>query len=304
MSQKNDIFEEIISTQDIVQTLDVEYCGAPVTFILHIYSYAASYWKRVIECMLRTLTRQYVELTVEEKANAFDINRNKDVFMKCRIDMRRLDMNSMWKLLQLIQQKGPIGYVDVCGTRISDQATNMMEMNSERLALCAEFMHYTFSAIKHTTWEDCVKFVSNKCDAKEAFPLECCNFLVPLQEKLYSASALCSFAKGRSFDKKFLRMINLNLVSMHSSKLDFSTRHLSVFKNVHFDNYIKEHIEELPIKWGFYYSPNNRIRVYFFYLGYIISDEGKGGFVTIIYHNTNINRTLGEFKRLLFNIWE
>lgn len=304
MCQNKDIFEEIISTQDVVQTLEVEDCGTPVTFVLYIYLYAANYWKRVIECIIKTLTRQNVELVVEEKANEFDGNRHKDIFMTCRLDMRRLDMHSMWKLLQVLQQNGPVGYVDICGTRISDQATNTMEMTPEGLALCAEFMHYTFSAIKHKTWEDCVKFVSDKASRNEAFPLECCNILVPLNEKMHSASPLCSFAKGRPFHRKFMKMLDLNIASMHSMKMDFADRHLTVFKDVNFDNFIKEHIEELPIKWGFYYNPNNSVRVYFFYLGYVISNEGKGGFVTIVYHNTNVNRKLGELKRLLFNEWE
>lgn len=301
MFQNKDIFEEIISTQDVVQTLEVENCGTPVTFILYIYSYAANYWKRVIECMIRTLTRQNVELVVEEKINEFDGNRHKDVFMECRLNMRRFDMNSMWKLLQVLQQNGPVGYVDVCGTRISDQATNTMEMTPEGLALCAEFMYYTFSSIKHKTWEDCVKFVSDKASVRESFPLTCCNMFLALEEKLHNASPVCSMTKGRSLHRKFLRN---NMVRIYCQKIDFPERHLSVFKKYSFEKYVKEHIEEFPVQQAFYCNHNSSIRSYFFYLGYIISDDGQGGFVTIIYQNTNINRTLGEFKSLLFGEWE
>lgn len=294
MCQNRDIFEEIISAEDVTKTFEVEDCGAPVTFILYIYSYAANYWKRVIECMLRTLTRQSVELTVEERRNEHD---SKDIFMTCQLDMRRLDMHSMWKLIQVLQQNGPVSYVDVCGTRISDQATNTMEMTPEGLALCAEFMHYTFSAIKHTTWEDCVKFVSDKASVRESFPLTCCNMFLALDEKLHNASPVCSMAKGRSLHKKFLRN---DMVCIYCQKIDFSERYLSVFKKYSFEKFVKEHIEEFPVQQAFYCNHNSSIRSYFFYLGYIISDDGQGGFVTIIYQNTNINRTLGEFKSLLF----
>ena len=298
MCQNKDIFEEIISAEDVTKTFEVEQYGTPVTFILYIYSYAAKYWKRVIECMIMTLSRQRVDLTVEE--DSFE-NHNKDVFMRCRLDMRRLDMHSMWKLLQTLQQNGPIGYVDVCGTRISDAATNTMEMNAEGLSLCAEFMHYTFSAIKHTTWEDCVKFVSDKASVRESFPIECCKILLASDEKLHNASPVCSIAKGRSLHKKFIRM---NMVYMDCLKMNFSERSLSAFKKESFETYVKEHIEEFPIQQAFYCNHNSSIRSYFFFLGYIISDQGDGGFVTVVYHNTNINRKLGEFKRLLFNEWE
>ena len=298
MCQNKDIFEEIISAEDVTKTFEVEQYGTPVTFILYIYSYAAKYWKRVIECMIMTLSRQRVDLTVEE--DSFE-NHNKDVFMRCRLDMRRLDMHSMWKLLQTLQQNGPIGYVDVCGTRISDAATNTMEMTPEGLALCAEFMYYTFSSIKHKTWEDCVKFISDKASVRESFPLTCCNMFLALEEKLHNTSPVCSMTKGRSLHKNFLKN---DMVRIYCQKIDFSERYLSVFKKDSFEKYVKEHIEEFPVQQAFYCNHNSSIRSYFFYLGYIISDDGQGGFVTIIYQNTNINRTLGEFKGLLFGKWE